>query len=442
MKATARGVAASALCACFRYGAWSELKLKELLAESGLDSRDAALATQLCYGVLQNLYLLDYAIAGASRLPLKKLQPQVLQLLRLGAYQLYFLDRIPVPAIVNETVGQAARTGNRKAAGFVNGVLRALSRDRSLPPLPEDLSWEESLSLRTSHPLWLIRRIEQEIGREEAGQFFVWNNAPHPTVIQFNPLKTTPEQLHADLEEEGMEVSPHPLLPGCFLLKRTGNLTKSQAFSRGAFMVQDAAARMAVLAASPRPGSAVLDLCAAPGGKSLACAQLMGDRGTIVSCDKYPHKLPLIERNARRLGIHTITARCSDAAAFVPEFREAFDLVLADVPCSGLGIIGKKPDIRYKDPEKFTELSQLSMEILKNAAIYVKLQGNIVYSTCTVLRSENQEIIETFLKEHSNFVLESFSLPGLPEVVSGMLTLWPQRHETDGFFIARLRRIR
>lgn len=438
MTPSARGAAVAALGAFQKSGAWSEHALKEQLRRGRLDARDAALATRLCYGVLQNRARLDDAIRRVSTVRLKKIQPWVLNCLRVGAYQLFYLDKIPSSAVVNEMVELVRLRENPRAASFANALLRRLARQGALPDLPEG-SVEERLALRYSMPQWLVSRFLTLLGEEETEALLAWFNTEPQVVVQANPLRTTPDRLREELERLGAEAAPFPGLSGCFGLKRAGNLEENPLFLRGEFMVQDAAARLAVLAAGPRPGDRVLDLCAAPGGKSLAAAGLMENRGEVVACDVHAHKLPLMEKNAARLGVTCMETRLSDATVPVPEFQDAFDLVLADVPCSGLGILRKKPDIRYKDPESFGGLPELSTKILKNAASYVKMNQCLLFSTCTLLPEENEQVVRRFLAEHRNYALEPFTLP-VAGVCCGMATLWPQRHGTDGFFIAKLRR--
>jgi 16S rRNA (cytosine967-C5)-methyltransferase len=265
------------------------------------------------------------------------------------------------------------------------------------------------------------------------------DNAQPATVIHTNPLKTTPQALADALRAQGVQVEADPALPDCFTITGTGDLEQNECFRKGWFQVQDRAARFAVLAAGPEPGMDVLDACAAPGGKSFQAAMAMENRGSILSCDLQEKKLGRIKAGAQRLGITCIETRAMDGRAFLPELEGRFDLVITDVPCSGLGIIRKKPDIRYKDPEPLLALPAIQRDILRNNARYVKPGGVLMYSTCTVLRRENQDVVQAFLGEHPEFSLEGFTLPGIGKC-DGMLTLWPHIHGTDGFFMAKLRK--
>ena len=266
------------------------------------------------------------------------------------------------------------------------------------------------------------------------------NNQVVPTTIQTNPLKGTPEELEKLLRQTGAQVEPHPWLAGCFSVSGTGDLEQLSAFREGRFTVQDAAARLVATVAAPAPEDRVLDVCAAPGGKSFAMAMDRRDRGQILSCDVHPHKLKLIDSGAQRLGITSIRTALADAREEHAAWLEQADVVVADVPCSGLGIIRKKPDIRYKNPRDLAQLPAIQGDILENVCRYVRPGGVLVYSTCTVLPEENQEIIHVFLSRHPEFRRETFTLPGPVGLCDGEATLWPQRLGTDGFYICRMRR--
>lgn len=435
-RSTARDVALRALVACERQGAWSDGFLKKEIGNAGLDGRDAALATRLCFGVQQNRMLLDFWLSNLSKIPLAKMEPAVRSILRLGAYQILFLDRVPDHAAVNQAVEQARKNSrNPRSAGLVNGILRSLIRQKSELPQPPDLS------TRYSHPQWLVEAFSRRLPPEEVEDLLRADNSEPPTCIQINTCKVeTPVAVEA-LQQEGMTVSPHPWLPDCLLLQGTGNLEQSAAFQRGWFYVQDAAAKLAVLAADPRPGMEVLDACAAPGGKSFATAIAMDNQGRVISCDIHPHKQILLQRGAERLGLPIIQPEVLDGKDCKEDFLNKFDLVIADVPCSGLGIIRKKPDIRYKDPEPLAGLPKVQSAILENVSCYVRPGGVLLYATCTLLERENEEIVAAFLEKRKDFTSEKFQLPGpFGLCADGMLTCWPHRHGTDGFFFAKLRR--
>lgn len=430
----ARTTALSALIACRRQGAWADGALKEYIARDGLDSRDAALATRLVYGVMQNRLLLDHWLDGLVQGGTARLQPVVLDILRLGLYQLQFLDKIPCSAVVNEAVDQGKKYANRQAAGLINGVLRsALRRKDQLTP-PADPA------LRYSHPQALTQLLAAEVG-PELPELLQSHNAPVPLVVQRNPLACSPAEFLEALQEAGVEAREHPWCWNGWILSNTGSVERLPLFARGWFYVQDPAARLAVTAAGLEPGMRVLDVCAAPGGKSFAAAMDLHNTGEVISCDIHPHKITLLEKGAARLGLSCIKPRLQDGSAFVPEWESAMDAVIADVPCSGLGVIRKKPDIRYKSLDDLARLPEIQSRILANAARYVRPGGVLVYSTCTILRRENEAVAQAFLEAHGEFEPEAIRLPeALGEADRAMVTLYPHRHETDGFFICKLRR--
>lgn len=433
---TPREAALLSLSACARQGAWSDGFLKKALREAGLDARDAGLATRLCFGVLQNRMLLDFYLARFCTMKLERLEEKVLECLRLGAYQILYLDRVPDRAAVNESVDLARKYAkNPRAAGLVNGVLRSLARQKECLPEPP------GGALRYSHPDWLAEAFSARLGREGALRLMEADNAQPPTCAQVNTCRMTAAEVQERLEAQGVGAAPHPWLADCLLLSGTGSLEQLDVFQAGGCYIQDPAAKLAVLAAGPRAGMRVLDACAAPGGKSFAAAIAMGDRGDILSCDIHPHKRQLIEAGAARLGLHCIRAKTLDAKNCQEEYLDMFDLVIADVPCSGLGIIRKKPDIRYKAPEPLEGLPQVQGAILDNVSRYVKPGGVLLYATCTLLERENEGVVHEFLNRWKDFTCDAFQLPGpVGAVPEGMVTLWPHIHGTDGFFIARLRR--
>ncbi len=434
----ARETALNALIACRREGAWSNGVLKTYLLRDRLDSRDAALATRLCYGVLQNRLKLDFYLQQLLTGKVKDLHPAVRDILHLGLYQLYEMDRIPESAAVNESVTLAKKycKKQRSAPGLVNAVLR--NAIRSMDTIAQPTGWQETYS----HPQALIDSLKDYVGKERIEPMLKANNEAPQTVIQVNTLKITPEALMKKLEGEHVAARPHGWMPGCLVLGSTGNLEQLSSFREGLFYVQDPAAKLSVLCAQlPQADIRVLDCCAAPGGKSFAASIAMGGRGEIISCDVHAHKAELIANGAARLGLSNIAARQQDATVPVPEWVEGMDCVIADVPCSGYGIIRKKPDIRYKNLAEMEKLPQLQLQILTNQARYVKKGGMLLYSTCTLARGENEGVVGAFLRERRDFCLEPLPLPNhFPENTSGMLALVPGQYDTDGFFIARMRR--
>ena len=434
----ARETALNALIACRRDGAWSNGVLKEYILRDRLDGRDAALAARLCYGVLQNRQKLDFYLKQLLTGKVRNLHPVVRDVLHLGLYQLYEMDRIPESAAVNESVSLVKKycPKQRNASGLVNAVLRNATRSKGT--LEEPASLED----RYSHPAGLLALLRSYVGESRLEAMLQANNAAPQTVIQVNTLKTTAAALLQKLEAEGVSAQPHIWLENCLVLSGTGALDQLPSFREGLFYVQDPAARLSVLCAQlPAEDIRVVDCCAAPGGKSFAAALALQGKGEIFSSDLHEHKTQLIRKGAERLGFTNIRVSRRDAAEPVPQWAEMMDAVIVDVPCSGYGIIRKKPDIRYKDPDTMKELPALQLQILKTQAEMVKPGGVLIYSTCTLVRRENEGVVEKFLKEFADFTLEPLPLPAVfPKNESGMLALVPGEYDTDGFFIARLRR--
>lgn len=433
----ARQTALNALIACRKEGAWSNGVLKEYIQHDRLDGRDAALAARLCYGVIQNRGKLDFYLQQLLAGRLKDVQPVVRDILHLGLYQIYELDKIPDSAAVNESVALAKQySRNPKAASLVNGVLRNAVRTKG--SLQEPTSFAD----KYSHPDALIGLLKQNLPKGTLEPMLIADNEAPEMTVQVNTLRTSAQALTAQLQEQGVGVKPHSWMPDCLVLSGTGNLEQLPAFREGKFYVQDPASRLSVLCAKlPKEGARVLDCCSAPGGKSFAAAIAMAGCGRIQSCDVHAHKTALIEKGAQRLGLENITVCQQDATRLVPQWCNVMDAVIVDAPCSGLGIIRKKPDIRYKNLTETEALPALQKQILSNQANYVKPGGILMYSTCTVLKRENEEVVSAFLQEHPDFYPEALDLPALfPANTSGMLTLIPGQYDTDGFFICRLRR--
>ena len=439
MSKSPRDTAFSVLSACRDLGTWSDGGLKKAIARDKLDSRDAAFASHLCYGVLQNRAFLDDRLGLFCTQRIDHLEAPVREVMRLGAYQILLMDRVPDSAAVSESVEQIRRVGKPQAAGIVNAVLRKLATNKDKLPPVKGRTPAERLAVQYSHPHWLTLRLVSLLGEAEAERFLAENNTPVPMTAQVNPLKTTEEDFLAALQSAGVTAEPHQWLRGCYELSGSGDLEKLAAFTEGHFTVQDPAAKLVSLAAGLQGGEFVIDACSAPGGKSFAAAMAMGNKGRILSCDVHEHKLKLIENGAERLGISIIETALADGRTPREELFGAADAVIVDVPCSGLGIIRKKPDIRYKDPKALANLPAIQSAILENACRYVKSGGTLLYSTCTILPEENEKVTDAFLTAHPEFQKEAFSLPFGGEAAE--ITLWPQRHHCDGFYICKMRKI-
>ncbi len=440
MAKSSREAALSVLERCRRNQAFSDALLGSVMQSAGLNSKDSALCTRLCYGVLQNMLLCDFYIDHFAS-NAQKLEPKVRDILRLSVYQILFMDKIPLHAAVSEGVELCKKCGFARACGLVNAVLRKISDNKDkLPAIPyKDIN--EYLSIKYSTPIGLVQKLNDEFGAEFAEGILRANNEAAPLTIQVNTLKTTSDELIPLLESKGIFVMPHDLLPDCFDIYGTGDIAGLVEHKTGLFYVQDAAARLSVLAAKPEQGQTVLDACSAPGGKSFASAIFMNNSGKIFSNDIHENKLIRVKEGAKRLGIDIISTAVMDASKPDKSLESAYDLVIADVPCSGLGVIRKKPDIRYKDLAEIEKLPETQLNILNGLAPCVKPGGVLLYSTCTILEQENGGVIERFLREHKEFTAEGFELPApIGEVKNGRLSLYPHIHYTDGFFVCKLRK--
>lgn len=441
---TAREVAAFTLFSMEEDGAWSDGALHHYLDRAGLAPRDRALATRLAYGVVQNRMLCDWYLRQFSKVRLSKIAPRVHICLQLGIYQLALTDRIPAHAAVAETVTLIRNYAhaNDRTVGFANGVLRAVAQaveENRLPRLncPDK---ENFYSLRYSHPEWLVRLLSAQYGQKETAAILAANNAAAPVSIRVNRLRSTRKAVLERLSADGFSVQPHPTAEA-IILAESGDIASHPLFAEGIVTIQDTASAVCVELLDPQPGTFVLDCCAAPGGKTFYIAERMRNQGTLISCDIYEHKLEKIQAGAQRLGLSIVQPTLQDAAQFRAEWAGKADSVLCDVPCSGMGIIRKKPEIRYKDAQEIQELPTIQKSILENCAQYVKPGGTLVYSTCTILERENQAVVQEFLAQHAEFQAEPISHPVFGTSENGMITLLPSIHNTDGFFIAKLRRL-
>jgi 16S rRNA (cytosine967-C5)-methyltransferase len=433
-------------------GAYSGLVLNAALAEAKLSRPDAGLATELVYGTIQRRNTIDAVLASRVKGWPRKIEPWVRQLLRLSYYQLRWLDRIPAHAAVDEAVRIAKKRGHSGVAGLVNGVLRALLRDGLAAAIPADLPPAERIALAYSHPVWLVERWIAAYGEKETIRICeAGNEAPHATV-RVNRLRTSREAMLSEMAEAGLAVRPSRLCPDVIVAERAGNLANTPWYRDGLISVQDESAALVSRVAAPRPGMTVLDCCAAPGGKTAHMAELMANRGRIIAADIHPHKRLLIEEQMTRLGIgivETVTADAVELDRLYPE--QSMDIVVLDAPCSGLGVIRRKPEIKWnRQPDQVTALAGLQQRLLQTASRLVKPGGVLVYSTCTIAREENEEMIGRFLADHPAFEPDldwpAETLEPLREKrviatpFAGCVQLLPHHFGSDGFFIARMRK--
>lgn len=447
---TAREAALRVLERVEAQGAFSGLELNRALNDAGLSRQDAGLATELVYGTIQRRYTIDHVLAARVKGWPNKIEPWVRCLLRMSYYQLRWLDRVPAHAVTDEAVRIAKRRGHGGIAGLVNGTLRALLREGVAPPLPADLPPAERLALAHSYPPWLASRWLAACGEAGAEALMAAANEPPHASARVNRLRGTREALLAELAAAGIAAEPSRLSPAGIVASRAGNLAQTPWHASGRLSVQDESSMLVAAVCDPAPGMAVLDCCAAPGGKAAHLAETMAGEGRVTANDVHPHKEALIREQAERLGLSNIVTTVSDALSLPDTLPPAsMDVVLLDAPCSGLGVIRRKPEIKWNKTEAdIASLAALQGRLLDAAAQMVKPGGRLVYSTCTIALEENELAVRAFLGRHPGFRLDpdwpAETLAPLREAgvigadFSGMAQLLPQHFGSDGFFIARL----
>lgn len=442
-----REIATQAILEILKEGKYNTVVLRKLLKQNGaMPQKDRAFVTEIVNGTLRNLYYIDFVIDSISNVKTTKIKPYILAVLRIAVYQIYFMN-VPKNAVCDEAVKLVKKRGLSSLSGFTNGVLRNIVRQKDSIVLPEEKQYPvEYLNLKYSHAEWLLKMWLHQYDYEFVKQLCEQNNISPDVSIVVNTLCTDEEKLKKELEQKEIVVKPSKYYKNVLHLSKTSDMTKLEAFREGKFHVQDESSVTAVEVICPQKGENILDMCAAPGGKSFLMAEKMGNVGNICCCDIYEHKLEWIEESAERLGITIIQTKQQDGTIFCEQQYQKFDKVLVDAPCSGLGLIRKKPDIRLKkNGNDIDNLLIIQKEILKQAVNYVKIGGILVYSTCTLCKKENEKNVQWFLEQHKNFELEDIT-PFLPQGIiaetakEGYITLYPHIHHTDGFFIARFRR--
>ncbi len=426
---SARHLAVQLLGRTIEEGSYSNLLLDKALAASELSAADKKLCAQLYYGVMERRLTLEHILRSYSKKPPEKLDAVIRNILYLGLYQLAYCEKIPDRAAVNESVLLAKQFKKTSASGFVNAVLRSFLRDGKEIKFPKE-QWK-AMEVQYSVPAALCCQIVQEHGQEFADAFLADSLKTPPCTVRLNPLRGS----IADLADEGL--APEAFAKPDNACRITcPDVRSSKAFQKGMFHVQDLASQLCCAILDPQPDETVLDLCAAPGGKTFTIAERMQDRGRVLAFDLHEHRAELIRKGAQRLGLTCITAMTADAAVYDEKMPQA-DRILCDVPCSGYGVIRRKPEIRYKPLSECCELPKLQYAILENAARYLKKGGTLVYSTCTILKAENEKVVERFLKSHPDFELVPLPEYGLTE---GFATFSVCYDNCDGFFAAHMRR--
>ena len=410
-------------------GEYSHIAIKNTLDKyQYLEKQERSFLTRVCEGTLENMILIDYVINQFSKVKVNKMKPVIRCILRSSVYELKFMDSVPVSATCNEAVKLAQKKGFHNLKGFVNGVLRNISRNLEQISMPEEEKEPEKwLSVKYSMPEWLIEKWQKQYNKTQLEEMFQAFLEKSATSIRVNTEKTTKEELRKELEAEQITVMENEEVPNALYIDGYDFLSGITAFQEGKFYVQDVSSMLVSLWAEPKEGAQVIDVCAAPGGKSIHMAELLHGTGMVEARDLTEYKVSLIEENIERCGLTNIRAKQADARVLEEDSVGKADIVIADLPCSGLGVIGKKPDIKYKMSEaKCAELAALQREILHTVQNYVKSGGVFMYSTCTINPQENEENVQWFLKEHADFELER------------QQQILPKKGKNDGFFLARM----
>ncbi|MFU2416952.1 16S rRNA (cytosine(967)-C(5))-methyltransferase RsmB [Peptacetobacter sp. AB800] len=422
---------------------YSNMAINKIFKNEKINDKDKGLATELVYGVIENRKYLDFIINKLSKIKVKKMSSFVKIILRMGTYQILFLDSIEDYAAVNETVKLASKYDG-KSKGFVNAILRNEIRQKRTIKYIDIEDPIRRLAVKYSYQQWIVEDWVKSFGIEFAEELLEALNERPDLYVRTNTLKTDRDSLLKEFEKEGIKAHKALLPEEAIMVENFKGIENSRLYKEGLFTVQDISSMLVAKVVAPKEGDMVLDVCSAPGGKSTHMAELMKNTGKIVSRDVFEHKIKVIKAAAKRLGIKNIEAEEFDAANLDENSIEKFDCVLTDVPCSGLGIIRRKPEIKYKAKEELVDLPKIQSKILENASKYVKINGTLVYSTCTVQDCENIEVVEKFLKENPNY--ELVPIEGInvdpDEQEKGYIKIYPNVHGMDGFFIAKMKRVK
>lgn len=432
---TARQIVLDLLIKTEEKGAYSTIVLDSALDKNALSPRDKSFASALFYGVLERKMTLDYIIRAYSKIEYDKIDKSAVQLLRMGLYQLLYMESVPDNAAVNETV----KLASQKQKGFINAILRGFLRDGCKIDYGS-LEGEARLSVEYSCPKWLVKMWLKRFGERDTLEILKSSFGRPPLYAKVNTLKCTADELISELKKDGISAKRNSLLPDCVEIDKIGGIEACRAYRSGLFHIQDISSQLCCKLVRPVFGETVLDMCAAPGGKSFSIAEAMGNKGEVHSFDLYDGKISMLRDGAKRLGISIITAEVNDASVYSENIPMA-DKVLCDVVCSGLGVIRRKPEIKYKQKAALAEIPAMQRQILQTASRYVKVGGTLIYSTCTLNYDENEAIVEEFLANNKNFAPIVVPLD-IENIESGYCrNFFPHKTGGDGFFAATLRRI-
>lgn len=410
--------------------AYSNIELNEQIKQNrkNLTEKDIGLISEIVYGVTTWKLTLDEIIKKYSKIKIKKISPWILNILRMGIYQIIFLDKIPKSAAVNESVNLAKRYGHVSSSNFVNAILRKIEKNdyEEFFKIKDDI---ERISKTTSMPKWIVEELMKSNDKKEVEQICKNSNIKPKVTIRVNTLKINKQELIERLKEKNTECKETAeKLDDFLILEKVKNIENVEEFKQGYFTIQDISAGQTAKILNPQPGELVLDACSAPGGKTTYIAELMKNKGKIEAWDIHEHRTKLVEQNAQRLGINIIETKVKDASLYDESLKEKFDKILLDVPCLGIGVIKRKPDIKWqRKPEDIEKITEIQKKILNNCSKYLKNNGTIVYSTCSILKDENEEVVNEFLKENSEYYIK-------PEETRNILP----NQEEDGFFICKI----
>lgn len=440
----AREVALKTLYRINNEGAYSNIALDEEISKNvqKLNAKDIGLISEIVYGVITWKLTIDEIIKKYSKIRLKKISPWILDILRLSIYQIVFLDKIPKSAAVNEGVNLAKRYGHKSSSGFANAILRKVEK-QDYEDFKNIKDEKERLSKQYSMPLWIIEELMGEgLELEKIEEICISSNIRPKVSIRINTLKTNKEELKHILENENIKATDG-ILKDFLVLDKAKNIEKLESFKNGLFTVQDEAAGLTSLILDPKKGESILDACSSPGGKTTYIAQLVENEGQIIAFDIHEHRTRLVEQNAKRLGVNIIETKVQDASKFEEKNVNKFDKILLDVPCLGMGVLKRKPDIKWqKKKEDVKEISEIQYKILENCTKYLKPKGELVYSTCSILKEENENLIKRFLQKNKEFKLEK--IENIEEeffkkyLKNEQFLQVYQNKKTDGFFICKL----
>lgn len=424
--------------------AYSNLALDEMVKNNRdkIDARDKGFISELVYGVTTWRLTLDAIINKFSKIKLKRISPWILEILRLGIYQIIFLDRIPKSAAVNESVSLAKRYGHKSSANFVNAILRKIEK-KDYEELFKIENNIERISKTSSMPIWIIEELLKNNTLEEVEKICINSNIRPKISIRVNNLKTNKEELIKELKKQNYKIE-EGILDDFLVLSNIKNIDSIEAFKTGLFTIQDEVAGLVPIILNPSKDDRVLDACSAPGGKTTYLAEIMKNTGEIIAWDIYKHRLKLVEENAKRLGIRNIRIQQKDASIYDEFSENTYDKILLDVPCLGIGVLKRKPDIKWKrKKEDIQEITKIQQQILENCSKYLKKGGKLVYSTCSIINDENENIINEFLEKNKGFSIEKIKLDNNYKFfkkfikTNGCLQVY-QNERTDGFFIASI----